>query len=82
MPARPYLVLPNHECVPLEGEYRIECHFDQWWVLGHHRAIGCDSEHHARGTLERLMQSFDAHDLAAEALADLPENYGVVGARA
>lgn len=81
MARRPFLVLSNRECVPLEGAYRIEQIRGDWYVLGHHEAIACRSERHARTSLGRLMLEHDAHGLAAQALEGLPDGYEVVAQR-
>jgi hypothetical protein len=78
---RPYLVLLNHECVPLDGEYRIEEIHGQWYVLGYHAAIACESEIAAQVRLKAMWLEHDAHALAAEALEGLPDTYEVVAQR-
>ncbi len=40
---RPFLVLPGGECVPLEGEWRIEELRGEWFVLGHHSVHRCET---------------------------------------
>jgi len=78
---RPFLVLRNQECVPLEGPYRAEEHEGRWYVLGHHRAIECEDESRARLDVQRLTETQDVHALTAEALESLPDGYDVVSAR-
>ena len=73
---RPFLVLPNHMCVPLEGPYRLEEHQGQWWVLGNHDAVACNSEQIARLTLSRVNLEHDAHALMADALSDVSDDIG------
>ena len=71
MPTRPFLVLRNHECVPLEGPYRVECHDERWFVLGHNEAHSTSGQSEARALLERLRDDEEAHRLANEALEGL-----------
>jgi len=78
MPTRPYLVLSNRECVPLEGPYRIEEHEGSWYLLGHHRALPFATQREARMELERGRLERDADARAAEALEGLPAEYEVV----
>jgi hypothetical protein len=81
VPKRPFLVLPAGECVPLEGEYRIEEIRGEWYVLGQHDAVRCASESAAQRRLQALLIEHDAHALAAEALAGLPVEFEVVAQR-
>jgi hypothetical protein len=78
---RPYLVLPDHLCVPLEGPYRIEEIRGEWYVLGNHDVIACESEIAAALRLDVLETEHDADALAAEALAGLPSTFEVVARR-
>lgn len=71
MPSRPFLVLRNQTCVPLEGPYRVECHEERWFVLGHNEAHAARSEAEARHLLERMRDDAEAHRLANEALEAL-----------
>ncbi len=80
MPRRPFLVLDNRTCVPLEGPYRIEELEGKWWVLGHNEAIACRDERDARQSFDRLHLEHDAHGLAAEALEGLPDDFEVASA--
>lgn len=75
---RPFLVLPNRHCIPLEGAYRVEEHVGVWYVLGEHQAIACESEPAAQLVLARLARNRDANAVASEALADLPGEFEVV----
>jgi hypothetical protein len=77
MPSRPFLVLRNHECVPLEGAYRVETHDDTWYVLGHNEAHMTSGESEARALLERLRDDEEAHRLASEALEGLSGEFEV-----
>jgi hypothetical protein len=71
MPTRPFLVLRNQTCVPLEGPYRVECHEERWFVLGHNEAHAVRSEAEAWHLLERMRDDEEAHRLANEALEAL-----------
>ena len=73
MPKRPFLVLPDRECIPLEGPYRIEELRGEWYVLGNYQVIPCESELAAWERLAVLEIEHDAHALASEALAGLPQ---------
>ena len=77
MPTRPFLVLPNHECVPLEGPYRVEHHDARWFVLGHNEAHSTAGESEAHALLERLRDDEEAHRLAHEALEGLTGEFEV-----
>lgn len=68
---RPFYVRPNGECVPLEGDWRVERLDGHWYVLGHHSVVPCGSERAARSTCEALASERDADLLAAEAIAGL-----------
>ena len=78
MPKRPFLVTPDHECIPLEGPYRVEPVRGEWWVLGEHRAVRCDGLEAARSMLDRMRTEHDAHELVAEALEGLSDDFDVV----
>ncbi len=77
MPTRPFLVLRNQECVPLEGPYRVERHEERWFVLGHNEAHTTANELEARALLERLRDDEEAHRLANEALEGLTGEFEV-----
>ncbi len=72
---RPFLVLPGGDCVPLEGEWRVEPLRGEWWVLGHHAATRFESEHEARLRLAQL-RGTAPDTLAAFALEQLEEGVG------
>lgn len=74
---RPYLVLRSQQLIPLDCDYRIEEFEGEWYVLGQHQAILCESETLALARLRELLHEHDAHALAAEALASLPLDYEV-----
>lgn len=78
MPKRPFLVTTEHECIPLEGPFRIEQVQGAWYVLGEHQVLACEGPAAAQMCLERLMSGADAHALAAQALEGLPDAYDVV----
>ena len=71
MPKRPFLVMPDGVCVPLEGEWRIARLRGDWYVLGHNSVVPCGSERAAASMLEELVTRSDADLLAAEAISGL-----------
>ena len=71
MPKRPFLVMPDGVCVPLEGEWRIARLRGDWYVLGHNSVVPCGSERAAASMLEELVSRSDADLLAAEAISGL-----------
>lgn len=78
MPTRPFFVLPNGDCVPLEGPWRAEELRGDWYVLGHHSVVPCGSERAARSMLEELESQTDVDLLASEAIQRLdviPESW-------
>ena len=68
MPKRPFFVLPEGLCIPLEGDWRIECLRGDWYVLGHHSVVPCGSRRAASSMLEELRAQSDADRLAADAI--------------
>ena len=78
MHRRPFLVTADRECIPLEGPYRIEAIRGDWYVLGEHRALRCESESAARVRLAGLAAERDADALASDALEGLPDDFEVV----
>ncbi|MBK7949060.1 MAG: hypothetical protein IPK00_10005 [Deltaproteobacteria bacterium] len=72
---RPFLVLPGGDCVPLEGDYRIEPLRGEWYVLGHHSVFRFDTEEEALARLAHLRGDASPHAVAAFVLelADEPE---------
>ena len=68
MPTRPFFVMPDGNCVPLEGEWRIAQLRGDWYVLGHHSVVPCGSERAAESMLEQLESQTDADRLAADAI--------------
>ena len=78
MPKRPYLVLPEGLCIPLDGDWRIECLRGNWYVLGHHSVVPCGSRRAAMSMLEELREQTDVDRLAADAIRGLdaiPESW-------
>ncbi len=71
MPTRPFFVQRNGVCVPLEGDWRVECLEGEWYVLGHHSVVPCGSQRAALGMLEELAARSDADRLAIEAIESL-----------
>jgi hypothetical protein len=71
MPNRPFFVQRNGDCVPLEGDWRVECLDGDWYVLGHHSVVPCGSERAARAMIEELEARSDADLLASEAIESL-----------
>jgi hypothetical protein len=82
MAKRPFLVLPDHTCIPLEGPYRVERHAYSWYVIGHHEVHPCDSADSAAAACARLTRQLPAHRLAEQALADLPSDFQVADSSA
>lgn len=71
MPSRPFLVMSDGVCVPLEGDWRaVELRGD-WYVLGHQSVVPCGSERAAQNMLAELRSRSDADHLAAEAIQGL-----------
>jgi len=71
MPRRPFFVLPDGECVPLEGDWHVIQLRGDWYVLGHNSVVPCGSERAARGMLAELERRSDTDQLVADALAGL-----------
>lgn len=71
MPTRPFYVLRNGDCVPLEGDWRVAELDGAWFVLGHHSVVPCGSERAARSMLAELVETSDVDRLAREAIAEL-----------
>ena len=73
MAKRPFLVLPDGVCVPLEGDWRtVELRGD-WYVMGHHSVVPCGSARAASSMLAELQSHSDADHLAAEAIHGLDQ---------
>jgi hypothetical protein len=73
VPKRPFLVMPDGVCVPLEGEWQIARLRGDWYVLGHNSVVPCGSERAATSMLEELVTQSDADLLAAEAISGLDQ---------
>ncbi len=71
MPTRPFFVMPDGVCVPLEGEWRIESLGGDWYVLGHDAVVPCGSQRAAASMLAELHSETNADLLAAEAISGL-----------
>ena len=71
MPKRPFFVLDNGECVPLEGGWRVEQLGGDWYVLGHHAVVPCGSERAAHSMILELESQTDVDLLASEAIEGL-----------
>ena len=65
---RPFLVLPGGECVPLEGDWRVEELRGEWYVLGNNAVTHFDSEREALSRLAQLRGTAEPNALAALAL--------------
>lgn len=72
---RPFLVLPGGDCVPLEGDWRIEPLRGEWYVLGHHSVFRFDTEQEALARLAHLRGEASPNAVAAFVLelADDPD---------
>lgn len=72
---RPFLVLPGGDCVPLEGDWRIEPLRGEWYVLGHHTVFRFDTEQEALARLAHLRGDASPDAVAAFTLEldDEPE---------
>lgn len=68
MPTRPFLVMSDGECVPLEGDWRIARLHGHWYVLGHNSVAPCGSRRAAANMLSELESRSDADQLALEAI--------------
>ena len=71
MPTRPFFVMPDGVCIPLEGEWRIALLRGDWYVLGHHSVVPCGSKRAAASMLDQLESQTDADLLATEAISGL-----------
>lgn len=80
---RPFLVLPGGDCIPLEGDWRIEPLRGEWYVLGHHTVFRFDTEQEALARLAHLRGDASPNAVAAFTLelADEPEVLDGRGAR-
>ncbi|MBY0401884.1 hypothetical protein K2X89_16445 [Myxococcota bacterium] len=75
---RPFLVLPGGDCVPLEGDWRIEPLRGEWYVLGHHSVFRFETEQEALARLAHLRGEASPNAVAAFTLEldDEPETGG------
>ncbi len=65
---RPFLVLPGGECVPLEGDWRVDELRGDWYVLGNNAVTRFESEREAQSRLAQLRGTAEPNALAALAL--------------
>ena len=78
MSKRPSFVLPGGICIPLEGPWRITLLRGEWYVLGHHMVVPCESKQAAYIKLAELDEQTEPDLLAAEAIEGLdriPESW-------
>ena len=71
MPTRPFFVMSDGVCVPLDGDWRIALLEGDWYVLGHNSVVPCGSERAAASVLAELESQIDVDLLAAEAINGL-----------
>jgi hypothetical protein len=71
VPTRPFFVMPDGVCVPLEGNWRISLLEGDWYVLGHNSVVPCGSERAAASMLAELESQTEVDLLAAEAINSL-----------
>jgi type II secretory pathway component PulL len=71
VPTRPYFVMPDGVCVPLEGDWRIAELRGEWYVLGHDSVVPCGSRSAAASMLAELESGADVDRLASEAIEGL-----------
>ena len=69
MPTRPFFVMPDGICVPLEGAWRVVELRGDWYVLGHNSVVPCGSYRAAASMLEELENQTDTDRLVADAIA-------------
>jgi hypothetical protein len=65
---RPFLVLPDGDCVPLEGDWRVETLRGEWYVLGHNSVFRFKTEQEAEARLAHLRGTAEPNDVAARTL--------------
>lgn len=73
MPTRPFLVLPNRVCIPLEGAWRIAELRGDWYVLGNHSVVPCGSKNAAESMLDELQSQTEFDVLANEAVIGIDD---------
>ncbi len=71
MSKRPFFVLPGGMCIPLEGPWRISLLRGEWYLLGHHMVVPCESKQIAYIKLAELESQTEPDLLAAEAIDGL-----------
>jgi len=65
-------------CIPLEGPWRISLLRGEWYVLGHHTVVPCETKQAAHIKLAELASQTEPDLLAAEAIEGLdriPESW-------
>jgi hypothetical protein len=60
--------MPDGECIPLEGGWRVVELRGEWYVLGHDSVVPCGSRKAATSMLAELEGRTDADRLASEAI--------------
>jgi hypothetical protein len=75
---RPFFVLSDGLCIPLEGDWRVVELRGDWYVLGQNSVVPCGSQRAADNMLEQLLSQSDADRLATEAI-DRLDRLPVVG---
>jgi len=71
LPTRPFFVLPNGDCIPLDGDWHVAEIRGDWYVLGHHSVVPCGSQRAALSMVDELENQTDADRLASEAIENL-----------
>ena len=78
MPTRPFFVMPDGDCVPLEGAWRVVCLQGDWYVLGQNSVAPCGSKRAAEGMLAELEDRTDVDHLALEAIEGLEQGTRII----
>jgi hypothetical protein len=63
--------MPDGECIPLEGKWRVVELRGDWYVLGHDSVVPCGSRKAAASMLTELESRTNADRLASQAIEDL-----------
>ncbi len=75
MSKRPFFVLPDGQCIPLDGDWRVVELRGDWYVLGQNSVVPCGSQRAADGMLEQLLSQTDADRLAVVDTIDRLEEH-------